>query len=249
MIPSQHGFNIFAWLLRPKSRGEVRLRSADPFDRPAIEPRFFSAIEDARAIVEGIRVARKLMKTEPFAPLVDGEVFPGENISSNDALLDYVHRNSGTIYHPVGSCKMGPKSDRMAVVDAQLQVHDIKGLRIADTSIMPNIISGNTNAPAMMIGERAAEFVRKAARTNAQIFCPRSHCLSHDELFSKSMPRNIENRRRQEFSRQLPGRYSSRDLARDRLPEKPVVSQKIDRVPVSAHDAMVALKWRNIGAD
>lgn len=76
MIPSQHGFNIFTWLLRPKSRGEVRLRSADPFDRPAIEPRFFSAIEDAQAIVEGIRVARKLMKTEPFAPLVNGEVFP-----------------------------------------------------------------------------------------------------------------------------------------------------------------------------
>ncbi|CAN5259496.1 GMC family oxidoreductase N-terminal domain-containing protein [soil metagenome] len=158
-FPRLHGVNMFVWLLQPKSRGEVRLSSASATDKPIIEPRFFTDPSDVEAMVEGIKIVRKLAATEPFASMLDGETVPGERASSDAELSDYVKRFAGTIYHPVGTCKMGPASDPMAVVDSQLRVRGIDGLRIGDVSIMPTIVSGGTNAPAMMVGERLASFL------------------------------------------------------------------------------------------
>ena len=160
IFPRLHGVNVFAWLLRPKSRGEVRLKSSDPAENPIIEPRFFTDPSDTAAMVEGIRIARKVMQQAPIVGLLDGEVVPGSSVTSDEDLSRYVRERSGTIYHPAGTCKMGPASDPFAVVDSRLRVHGVDGLRIGDVSIMPTITSGNTNAPAMMIGERVAAFLR-----------------------------------------------------------------------------------------
>ena len=159
-FPSLHGVNMFVWLLQPRSRGEVRLRTADPSAKPIIEPRFFADPSDVAAMVDGIKIARQLAATQPFAALADGETVPGAGMADDEALSAYVRQYAATIYHPTGTCKMGAAADKMAVVDPSLRVHGIQGLRIGDVSIAPKIISGGTNALAMMIGERAAAFMK-----------------------------------------------------------------------------------------
>ncbi|HEY2512503.1 MAG TPA: GMC family oxidoreductase N-terminal domain-containing protein [Polyangiaceae bacterium] len=151
-------FTILPGLIYPESRGEILLRSKDPSEKPLIDPHYLEAPYDMQVLLAGIRMAREIAKTEPLAGFLKAEATPGPDVTSEDALRAAVRLYAKTIYHPVGTCKMG--NDAAAVVDAQLRVHGIEGLRVADASIMPSITGGNTNAPSIMIGERAAEFVR-----------------------------------------------------------------------------------------
>ena len=145
---------------RPRSRGRVTLaRDADGTRRVAIQPNYLADDEDAMSLVRGIRILRRILGTEPFASYLEAEHRPGPEVASDDALIRYVRETASTVYHPVGTCKMG--SDGMSVVDERLRVHGIAGLRIADASIMPEIPSGNTNAPTIMIGEKAADMIRR----------------------------------------------------------------------------------------
>lgn len=148
---------VLASALRPLSRGRVRLAGADPRLSPLIDTNFLADPEDLRVNVAALRVAREVMAAASFRALHGGEVFPGPEKTTDAALSDYVRRYAKTDFHPVGTCRMG--DDAMAVVDNRLRVRGLEGLRVADASIMPSIVSGNTNAPAIMIGERAAEFI------------------------------------------------------------------------------------------
>lgn len=143
--------------LRPESRGYLALRSADPKQAPAIHPNYLATPKDCDVTVRGIKLARRLADTQPLKGFVKSELLPGANIQSDDELLDFARHHATTIYHPVGTCKMG--SDPMAVVDSRLRVIGIEGLRVADASIMPTLVSGNTNAAAIMIGEKAADLI------------------------------------------------------------------------------------------
>ena len=163
---SSHTFSAFTssvLQLRPESTGHLELRSGEPDDHPAIHPNYLATTTDCDTIVAGIKVARAICGTEPVKSLITDEYSPGPSVGINDdeAILEWARNTSTTIYHPTGTCKMG--SDRMAVVNDRLQVHGIDGLRVADASIMPVITSGNTNAPAIMIGEKASDMVLKEA--------------------------------------------------------------------------------------
>ncbi len=148
--------------LRPESKGRIEIISPDPMSYPAIHPNYLSTLKDQQTAVGAMRVTRKLVGTSAMAPFIVEEFAPGADYQSDSELLDRARTISQTIYHPVGTCKMG--ADPMAVVDDRLRVRGITGLRIADASIMPAIVSGNTNASAIMIGEKAAEMIRKDAR-------------------------------------------------------------------------------------
>ena len=147
---------------RPVSRGRLWLASADPSAPPNILFNYLSADEDRRVLMAGIRWMRKIFASEPFASHVVRETFPGPNVQTDEQLLDHLRANAQPMYHPVGSCKMG--HDRMAVVDDRLRVHGIENLRVVDASIMPTIPSGNTNAPTIMIAEKAAQMILEDAR-------------------------------------------------------------------------------------
>jgi len=143
--------------LRPESRGSVHLKSSDPAAHPAIRPNYLSDPLDQKTTVEGLRWGRKIVSQAAMDPYRGEELSPGPEYQSDDELLAYARETGGTIYHPVGTCKMG--SDPLAVVDAQLKVHGIEGLRVVDASVMPRLVSGNTNAPTIMIAERAADLI------------------------------------------------------------------------------------------
>jgi choline dehydrogenase len=151
------GFSLTAMQLRPESRGSVRVRSARPADQPIIQPNYLDAENDRRTIVTGLRIARRIAATEPLCSEIEHEERPGLDVHSDDQLLDHVRSTGASVYHPVGTCKMGSGAD--AVVDARLNVHGLEGLIIADASIIPSITSGPTNAASIMIGERAADFL------------------------------------------------------------------------------------------
>lgn len=160
-IAKQSGFTCYAHPMRPESKGHIHITAADPHRPPAINFNFLSAPPDAELTVKAIRIARAIMTAPAMAPLRVTEVAPGTDRQSDDEIIDWVKRAAETTYHPVGTCKMG--SDAMAVVDARLRVHGITGLRVADASIMPTLTSGNTNAPSIMIGEKAAAMVLQDA--------------------------------------------------------------------------------------
>jgi choline dehydrogenase len=160
-ISRQSGFTCYAHPMRPESRGHIHIVSADPRQPPAINFNFLSAPPDAEVTVRAVRIARAIMTAPATAPLRLTELAPGADRMTDDEIIDWVKRAAETTYHPVGTCKMG--ADPMAVVDAQLRVHGIAGLRVADASIMPTLTSGNTNAPSIMIGEKAAAMVLGAA--------------------------------------------------------------------------------------
>ena len=144
-------------ILRPTSRGHVRIKSAKSEDYPAITLNYLSTLEDQKSAVEGLKFTRRIMKADALAPFEPKELKPGPSIHGDDELLSAAGDLGTTIFHPVGTCKMG--SDPMAVVDDRLRVHGIDGLRIIDASIMPTITSGNTNAPTVMIAEKGASFI------------------------------------------------------------------------------------------
>ncbi|MDD9719845.1 choline dehydrogenase [Sulfitobacter sp. PR48] len=157
-------FTMSVCQLRPESRGEIRLNSARPRDYPRIIPNYLSTDTDCRTVVEGVNIARRIARHAPLTSKISQEYRPDASLPMDDydATLDWARSNSASIYHPTGTCKMGDGKD--AVVDARLRVHGIAGLRVADCSIMPEIVSGNTNAPAIMIGEKASDMILQDAR-------------------------------------------------------------------------------------
>lgn len=155
------GYTLTPGPNRILSRGELRLRSADPDDPPEINPNYLMEDADVAAHVRGVRMAREIGEQNALKEWRRREVLPGPERRTDAELRDYVRRAASTIYHHVGTCRMG--IDRMAVVDPELRVHGVQGLRVADASIMPSITSGNTNAPSVMIGERCAELIRSDA--------------------------------------------------------------------------------------
>ncbi|MBU4433047.1 MAG: choline dehydrogenase [Alphaproteobacteria bacterium] len=160
------GFTLHVCQLRPESRGQVGLRSADPFDDPTILANYLAADEDRRALREGVRMAREVVAQAALDPYRDAEYAPGADVRGDADLDAWIRAKSETIYHPVGTCRMGVAGDAMAVVDDQLRVQGVAGLRVIDASVMPNLVGGNTNAPTIMIAERAADLLR--GRTTLQ---------------------------------------------------------------------------------
>ena len=160
-ISKKHSFTVLPGLIYPKSRGTVRLASGDPSRSPLIDPNYLDRDEDMQVLLRGLQLTREFARTEPLAQYIRGEANPGPEAKDDDALRAHVRLSSKTIYHPVGTCKMGV--DDAAVVDSQLRVRGIDGLRVADASIMPTIVGGNTNAPTIMIGEKAADLIRATA--------------------------------------------------------------------------------------
>ncbi len=153
-----HAFTLGPTLLQPKSRGAIRLKSSDPLVHPEIQPNYLEQAEDLRVLRFGVRLARKLVQTKAFEDLRGREILPGEASQSDEEIDAHIRNRVETLYHPVGTCKMG--QDSMAVVDPKLRVHGIKNLRVVDASVMPTIIRGNTNAPVIMIAEKAADLIK-----------------------------------------------------------------------------------------
>jgi choline dehydrogenase len=153
------GLTVAAWQHRPVSRGYVRARSSDPFDKPSIQPNYLAEETDRRVTVAAMKFARRLINTSPIKPYLAGEEYPGENVRSDDELLAAARQWGSSTYHLMGTCRMGPANDPTSVVDDQLRVRGIEGLRVIDASIMPAMISANLNAATMMIAEKGADMI------------------------------------------------------------------------------------------
>jgi choline dehydrogenase-like flavoprotein len=156
-----HGYSCHVCLLRPMSRGSVRLASGDAQATPLIDPAFFSEPDDLRRLVSGFKLMRGILKQPALAGYLGRELKASAEAVSDGQIETFIRNHADTIYHPVGSCRMGPGPQD--VVDAQLRVHGMQGLRVVDASIMPRVVSGNTNAPTIMIGEKAADMIRSGA--------------------------------------------------------------------------------------
>jgi len=155
------GMTIAPCQLRPESRGTIHIKSDDPFAAPAIRPNFLSTQTDRDTVVGGMQLGRRIIEQVPLNPYRGVELTPGNDVQTYDEWLDYARSTGATVYHPVGTCKMG--SDPMAVVDDQLRVHGIENLRVVDASVIPTLVSGNTNAPTIMIAEKAADMIKAHA--------------------------------------------------------------------------------------
>lgn len=160
-VEANHGFSLRVGPVNPESRGSIALRSANPLDAPRIFANYLQTDFDIKTMIRGIRLTREVIQQKAFNRYRGRELAPGPDVESNKDLTAWLRANAMTTFHPVGTCKMG--TDPMAVVDPKLRVRGLKGLRVADASIMPVISSGNTNAPAIMIGERAAQFILEEA--------------------------------------------------------------------------------------
>ncbi len=153
------GFTLSVCQLRPQSRGHIRIRSANPFEAPEITPNYLDAELDQRTAVAAIRCARAIAASPAMRPFVKREVKPGPALSSDADLLEFCRNHGATIFHPIGTCRMG--ADALAVVDPRLRVNGVTGLRVVDCSVMPTLVSGNTHAAAVMLAEKAADMVRE----------------------------------------------------------------------------------------
>ncbi|WP_164156386.1 GMC family oxidoreductase [Sandarakinorhabdus rubra] len=162
-----HGYQLHVCQLRPESRGTIRLKSPDPLAHPAIDPKYLSAPEDVETLLSGVEMARRIGGQPAFAPYNAGEAWPGETVTDRDQLLAMMRGWAETIYHPVGTCRMGV--DEKAVVDGQLRVNGVEGLRVVDASVMPYLVSGNTNAPTIMIAEKAADIIGERTRLERKL--------------------------------------------------------------------------------
>ena len=160
------GFTITACLTHPQSRGSLTLRSADFQDSPCIQMNYLQSESDLHKLVTGLKIIRQLFEADVFDEFRGEEVAPGTDVTSDEALQAYVREGVDSVWHPVGTCKMG--TDSMAVVDSELRVHGVEGLRVVDASIMPTITTGNTNAPTIMIGEKAADLIQGAGLPSQQ---------------------------------------------------------------------------------
>ncbi|AFT71773.1 Alcohol dehydrogenase [Alloalcanivorax dieselolei B5] len=160
------GFTASVWQCHPRSRGQVRIASANPDAAPVIEPRYFSDPHDRKVIVEGMKILRDIARQPAFRELWDVEMEPGEQVDGDDALWESARQRGGTVFHCVGTCRMG--SDDGAVVDPRLRVRGVRGLRVVDASVMPTVTSANTNAPSLMIGEKGAALILEDANPESQ---------------------------------------------------------------------------------
>jgi choline dehydrogenase-like flavoprotein len=156
-FPLGHGYAVSIVGLYPKSRGQIRLASADPLAYPIIDANLLSDPDDVGPLLRGLQLARRIVSSRPFARYEGVEVQPGPSVQTEEGLVDYIRRGASTVHHPCSSCRMGP--DPNAVVDAQLRVHGVQSLRIADASVFPRIVGGNTNAPVVMIAEKCVDMM------------------------------------------------------------------------------------------
>jgi choline dehydrogenase len=167
-VPDLDGVTLHAVLMRPRARGWVRLRSADPDDLPLVNPNYLGDPADVRHLREGMRVAREILAAKPLGAMVRQEILPGPEATSDAALDEHVRRTVKTDYHPVGTCRMGHDTDPTAVVDPALRVRGIAGLRVVDASVMPQIVTANTNAPTMALAHRAVDLIAGATASPAR---------------------------------------------------------------------------------
>jgi len=162
--PEGHGFSLGVTQLRPSSRGTVRLQSGDPLAAPAIDPNYLAADRDLDVLVEGLKRAREIVAASPFDGVRGEEIRPGPKARTDAEIARRIRETASTVYHPVGTCRMGSDPDRGAVVDDRLRVHGVESLRVVDASVMPTIPGGNTNAPTIAVAERAADLVGGSER-------------------------------------------------------------------------------------
>jgi choline dehydrogenase len=153
------GVTINSLLLRPKARGSVTLSSSDPFANPVVDTQIFADPDDLRLTMASFRFARTVLDASPMKDLINKEIFPGPDVTSDEAIAAHCKRTVKTGYHPVGTCKMGADSDPEAVLDTQLRVRGTRGLRVVDASLMPTIVSGNTNAAVLAAAGKAADLI------------------------------------------------------------------------------------------
>lgn len=158
-LEREPGMTVASWQQRPESRGTVRARSADPFDAPLINPNYLAEETDRRVLLRAMKLARGLLQSRPLQPYFEREDFPGPSVQSDDELLGAAKERGTTTFHPAGTCRMGPASDPLAVVDDQLRVRGLEGLRVVDASIMPTMLSANLNAGTMMIADKASDMI------------------------------------------------------------------------------------------
>ena len=161
------GFTASVCQLRPESRGTLLIKSRDPKEHPTIHANYLATDGDRQCMIDGLKLARRLAETESLKPLIAEEIEPGPEVVSDDDFLEHARKRGGTIFHPTSTCLMGPNTNPKAVVDNELRVHGIRGLRVADASIMPTVISGNTNAACIMIGEKLAHTLRRRRSATA----------------------------------------------------------------------------------
>jgi len=161
-LEREDGMTVAICPVRPDSRGTIMSGSADPFARPIITPNYLSAPGDGQVLLAGMRFTRRIFAQTPMARHSVEETLPGSAVQSDEALLDHCRQYGTTIFHPVGTCRMG-EDDSVAVVDSRLRVHGMSGLRVIDASVMPTLTTGNTNAPTIMIGEKGAAMIREDA--------------------------------------------------------------------------------------
>ena len=157
-LHSYSGFTASVWQCHGKSRGHLAIRSTDPFDQPRIDPNYFAEDIDRKTVVAGLQILREVYRQKSFRDLWDIEMVPGKVAGSPAGLWDFARTTGGTVFHCVGTCRMG--SDAQAVLDPQLRVRGVERLRVIDASVMPQITSANTNASSLMIGERGATLVK-----------------------------------------------------------------------------------------
>ena len=152
------GFLTGAQPTRPTSRGFLEIKSANPFEAPAIHPNYLSTEFDRQEMIEGMRFLRKLAEAPALADIIESEIAPGKNVQTDEEFISDIRARASSVFHPVSTCRMGPDPER-DVVDQRLRTYGLKNLRVVDASIFPTITSGNTNAPAIMVAEKGADFI------------------------------------------------------------------------------------------
>jgi choline dehydrogenase-like flavoprotein len=160
-IPVGHGYGIIPIAIRPRSRGSVRLASSDPRSPPRIDPNYLDDPEDLRTLLEGFRIARRILRAQVFASLHGTEVVPGDQVIDDVAVTEYLRKSVVSVHHPTSTCRMG--TDELAVVDPQLRVRGLEGLRVVDASVFPSVVAGNTNAAVVMVAEKASDLILDGA--------------------------------------------------------------------------------------
>ena len=164
------GMTSAPWQQRPESKGYVRMRSADPFEQPEIQPRYLTEETDRRVLVAAMRLARRLLKSQAARALLRLRGFSRPQVQTDDELLGAAKERGTTTFHPMGTCRMGPDNDPTSVVDDELRVRGLEGLRVVDASIMPMMLSANLNAATMMIADKASDFIRGKAPPQPIVF-------------------------------------------------------------------------------
>ncbi|MGD1925700.1 MAG: GMC family oxidoreductase [Paracoccaceae bacterium] len=168
-LEREPGMTVAAWQQRPDSHGTCLIRSNDPFEQPAIDPNYLAEESDRQVLLSGMRIARTLLASDPLKPFYEREMYPGPDVQSDDELLACAKERGTTTFHPMGTCRMGPNTDPSAVVDDELKVHGIDGLRVVDASIMPMMLSANLNAGTMMIADKASDMIRGRTPLDAEL--------------------------------------------------------------------------------